>query len=119
MAAYRQWLKGVRRRAAVRSRYWRWVEDAVAGASGKRVGGIVAALATAVVLGAGLALAAKRAAACQASERSIAAAQWHLIAAHRPLPNLAPQAARTRLSCAAEGRGRAEASVTAGARLEL
>jgi hypothetical protein len=47
MAAYYQWLKGVRRRAAVRSRCWRWIEDAVARASGGRLVAITAAPTTA------------------------------------------------------------------------
>jgi len=67
MRAYFQWLKGVRRRAAVRSRCWRWVEAAVSAASAKRFGGIAAALATAAILGAAVGAAAKHAGACNAA----------------------------------------------------
>jgi hypothetical protein len=70
MAGYRQWLKGVRRRAAVRSRCWRWVEDAASRVSRKRFVALTAALTTAAVLGAGIAVAAKRAVACDASPPS-------------------------------------------------
>jgi hypothetical protein len=89
----------------------------VVGASGKRVGGIAAALAAAVVLGAGIGFAAKRAAACHASEGSTLAAPGYLIASPWTLPSLVADAARTRLSCAAEGRVGAAKSVDAGAKL--
>jgi hypothetical protein len=58
MGSYSQWLKGVRRRAAVRSRCWRWVEDAVAGAPDRWLRGVAAVLATAAILGAAIAIAA-------------------------------------------------------------
>jgi hypothetical protein len=67
MRAYGQWLRGVRRRAAVRWRCWRWVEEAVSGAPGKRFSGIAAALATAALLGAAVGVAAKHAGACNAN----------------------------------------------------
>jgi len=68
MRTYYQWLNGVRRRAAVRSRCWRWVEHAVSTASAKRFGGIAAALATAATLGAAVGFAAKHAGACNAGD---------------------------------------------------
>lgn len=68
MSAYYQWLKGVRRRAAVRWRCWRWVETAVSAVPAKRFGGIVAALATGAVVGATAAVAARHASACEAGD---------------------------------------------------
>lgn len=59
MRAYRQWLNGVRRRAAVRSRMWRAIEAALAGASAPRITRVGAALATAAALAAAVGLAAK------------------------------------------------------------
>jgi hypothetical protein len=94
MTAYNQWLRGVRRRAAVRSRCWRWLEDAVAGASGKRVWGIAAALATAAVLGVGIGVAAQHASRCQSSARPTALAQRSPIAAQAALPNVVPAQTR-------------------------
>ena len=52
MRAYRQWLNGVRRRAAVRSRMWRAIEAALAGASAPRITRVGVALAAAVGLAA-------------------------------------------------------------------
>ena len=68
MRAYYQWLQGVRRRAAVRSRCWRWVENALSAVSAKRFGGIAAALAMAAILGAAVGFAAKHAGACSAGD---------------------------------------------------
>lgn len=57
MGAYSQWLQGVRRRAAVRSRWWRWVENTVSGASDRWLRGMAVVLATAAILGAAIAIA--------------------------------------------------------------
>jgi hypothetical protein len=94
MNAYSQWLRGVRRRAAVRSRCWRWLEDAIAGASGKRVGAILVALAIATVLGVGIGVAAQRTNGRHASALPIVLALRNPIAAQPAQPNLVP--ARTR-----------------------
>lgn len=50
MKGYRQWLNGVRRRAAVRSPLWRGIERALAGALAQRLARIAAALATVTAL---------------------------------------------------------------------
>ena len=50
MYAYRQWLNGVRRRAAVRSPLWRGIERAFSGALAQRLARVAAALATATAL---------------------------------------------------------------------
>ena len=44
MKAYRQWLNGVRRRAAVRSPLWRGIERAWSGASAQRLARVAEAL---------------------------------------------------------------------------
>jgi len=50
MQAYRQWLNGVRRRAAVRWQWWREIERILAAAVAPRTARVAAALATATVL---------------------------------------------------------------------
>jgi hypothetical protein len=59
MYAYRQWLNGVRRRAAVRSPLWRGIERALSGALAQRLARVAAALATATALVATIGLVAK------------------------------------------------------------
>jgi hypothetical protein len=59
MYAYRQWLNGVRRRAAVRSPLWRGVERALSGSSAQRLARVGAALATATALAATIGFVAK------------------------------------------------------------
>jgi hypothetical protein len=95
MTAYSQWLRGVRRRAAVRSRCWRWLEDAIAGASGKRVGAIVAALAIAAVLGIGIGVASQRTNGRHASALPIVLALGNPIAAQPAQPSLVAAQARS------------------------
>jgi len=50
MYAYRQWLNGVRRRAAVRSPLWRGIEHALSSALAQRLARVAAALAAATAL---------------------------------------------------------------------
>ena len=59
MYAYRQWLNGVRRRAAVRSPLWRGIERALSGSLAQRLARVAAALATATALAATIGLVAK------------------------------------------------------------
>jgi len=59
MYAYRQWLNGVRRRAAVRSPLWRGIERALSGALAQRLARVAAALATATALAATIGLVVK------------------------------------------------------------
>jgi hypothetical protein len=59
MRAYRQWLNGVRRRAAVRSPLWRGIERALSGALAQRIARVAAALVTATALVATIGLVAK------------------------------------------------------------
>ena len=59
MRAYRQWLNGVRRRAAVRSPLWRGIERALSGTLAQRLARVAAALATATALVATIGLVAK------------------------------------------------------------
>jgi hypothetical protein len=50
MRAYRQWLNGVRRRAAVRSPLWRGIERVLSVALAQRLARVAAVLATATAL---------------------------------------------------------------------
>ena len=59
MRAYRQWLNGVRRRAAVRSPLWRGIERVLAGALAQRLARVAAVLATATALVATIGMLAK------------------------------------------------------------
>ena len=59
MYAYRQWLNGVRRRAAVRSPLWRGIEREFSGALAQRLARVAVALATATALAATIGLVAK------------------------------------------------------------
>ncbi|HEV8257472.1 MAG TPA: hypothetical protein VGR42_10895 [Casimicrobiaceae bacterium] len=59
MYAYRQWLNGVRRRAAVRSPLWRGIERALSGTLAQRLVRAAAALATATALAATIGLMAR------------------------------------------------------------
>jgi hypothetical protein len=59
MRAYRQWLNGVRRRAAVRSPLWRGIERALSGTLAQRLARVAAALATATALVAAIGLIAR------------------------------------------------------------
>ncbi|HEY2968077.1 MAG TPA: hypothetical protein VGK75_06880 [Casimicrobiaceae bacterium] len=59
MRAYRQWLNGVRRRAAVRSPLWRGIERVLAGALAHRLARVAAVLATATALVATIGMLAK------------------------------------------------------------
>jgi hypothetical protein len=59
MYAYRQWLNGVRRRAAVRSPLWRGIERALSRALAQRLAIVAAALATAATLVATIGLVAR------------------------------------------------------------
>jgi hypothetical protein len=59
MKAYRQWLNGARRRAAVRSPLWRGIEHALSSALAQRLGRVAAALAAATALVATIGVVAK------------------------------------------------------------
>jgi len=83
MRAYRQWLNGVRRRAAVRSPLWRGIEHALSSALAQRLARVAAALAAATALVATIGVVAKLDARADV-ERSLRAST--------PLPVHAPAA---------------------------
>jgi len=83
MYAYRQWLNGVRRRAAVRSPLWRGIERALSGSLAQRLARVAAALATATALAATIGLVAKLGDARAQAERGSSASV-------PPLPVIAP-----------------------------
>jgi hypothetical protein len=72
MYAYRQWLNGVRRRAAVRSPLWRGIEHALSSALAQRLARVAAALAAATALVATIGVVAKLDARAE-MERSLSA----------------------------------------------
>jgi hypothetical protein len=71
MYAYRQWLNGVRRRAAVRSPLWRGIDRALSGALGQRLARVAAVLATATALAATIGFVAKLGDARAEAERGL------------------------------------------------
>jgi hypothetical protein len=86
MRAYRQWLNGVRRRAAVRSPLWRGIERALSGTLAQRLARVAAALATATALVATIGLMTKLAAHADAERSSHASVSLPVNAPAAPEP---------------------------------
>ena len=83
MRAYRQWLNGARRRAAVRSPLWRGIERVLSGALAQRLARVAAVVATATALAATIGMLVKLSDARAHAERGSRAAV--------PLPGNAPE----------------------------